>query len=274
MSKLNKSSMRSIAGILPLDKGNYVSSSNSNPFVNIGFEDFRRLAQDPKLSKYERIGFPDNYRAGHEDDIFADIRSKLTHLDANSQLVLDIGPGCSDLPIMLIEHCRARGHRLHLIDSAEMLALLPDDNFITKTPALYPNCPETIEALYGKVDVILCYSVLHYILIDTAFFRFLDTSLSLLAPGGQMLIGDIPNISKRKRFFASDTGVRFHQEFMKTSKRPRVKFNTIEHDQIDDAVVFSLLQRARAQGFDAYVLPQGPHLPMANRREDILIVRP
>jgi hypothetical protein len=96
----------------------------------------------------------------------------------------------------------------------------------------------------------------------------------LLAPGGQILIGDIPNISKRKRFFASGSGLRYHQEFMKTDQCPEVKFNTIEHDQIDDAVVFSLLQRARAQGFDAYVLPQASNLPMANRREDILITRP
>lgn len=248
--------------------------SNSNPFANLGFEDFRRLAQDETLSKFERIGFPDNYRKGQEANIFADIRTKLTGLNAQNKTVLDIGPGCSDLPMMLIEQCREKGHQLHLIDSAEMLALLPNAPFIQKTEALYPNCSEIIEALRGKVDVILCYSVLHYILVDTAFFRFLDTSLSLLAPGGQMLIGDIPNISKRKRFFASETGVRFHKEFMQTKDRPEVQFNKIEHDQIDDAVVFALLQRARAQGFDAYVLPQGPHLPMANRREDIVITRP
>lgn len=248
--------------------------STPNPFLNIGYEDFRRLAKDEDLSKYERIGFPDNYREGFEASIFADIRHKLTNLDVSQQLVLDIGPGCSDLPTMLIEHCRAQSHSLHLIDSPEMLSLLPEEKFVTKTEALYPNCPDLIAALSGKVDVILCYSVLHYILVDAAFFRFLDTSLSLLAPGGQMLIGDIPNISKRKRFFASEAGVRFHQEFMKTSDCPQVEFNTIEHDQIDDAVMFLLLQRARAQGFDAYVLPQAANLPMANRREDILITRP
>jgi hypothetical protein len=116
--------------------------------------------------------------------------------------------------------------------------------------------------------------VLHYILVDAAFFRFLDVSLSLLGAGGQFLIGDIPNISKRKRFLASETGVHFHQEFMKTADLPIVEFNQIEHDQIDDAVVMSLIQRARGQGFDAYVIPQDPNLPMANRREDILITRP
>ena len=248
--------------------------SSANPFANLGFEDFRRLAQDKTLSKFERIGFPDNYREGYEAAIFADIRAKLTRLDKREQKVLDIGPGCSDLPTMLIEYCRAHGHQLHLIDSAEMLAHLPDQPFINKLPALYPNCPEFIAANQGQLDVILCYSVLHYVFVDVAFFQFLDRSLALLAPGGQFLIGDIPNISKRKRFFASETGVRFHQQFMETEEAPVIEFNRIEPDLIDDAVVISILQRARAAGFDAYVVPQDPTLPMANRREDILILRP
>jgi hypothetical protein len=246
----------------------------SNPFANIGFEDFRRLAADKNLSKYERIGFPDSYRQGFETTIFSDIRQKLTNIEINNRCVVDIGPGCSDLPTMLIDLCQKRDHKLVLIDSKEMLDLLPNESFIEKVAALYPNCPELIAKHQSKVDVILCYSVLHYVLVDTAFFRFIDTSLSLLASGGQMLIGDIPNISKRKRFFASETGVRFHQEFMKTDETPVVEFNCIESDQIDDTVVMTILQRARAAGFDAYVLPQLSALPMANRREDILIIRP
>lgn len=261
--------MRSI----PLSADNKTVST-SKPFANIGFEDFRRLAQDETLSKFERIGFPDTYRKGYEEAIFADIQSKLTLLGGSGKKVLDIGPGCSDLPGMLIECCRTQGHALTLIDSAEMLAHLPDDFFIHKVPALYPNCPEFLVANPQEIDVILCYSVLHYVFIDVAFFRFLDASLSLLAPGGQFLIGDIPNISKRKRFFASDTGVRFHQNFMKTDEKPVVDFNCVEPDQIDDAVILSILQRARAAGFNSYVIPQDPALPMANRREDILIFRP
>lgn len=251
-----------------------MATSAPNPYANIGFEDFRRLAQQPGLSKYERIGFPDSYRAGFEAEILRDILGKLTRLNGERQVVLDIGPGCSDLPSMLIAHCVARGHELHLIDSAEMLAHLPDGSGIHKHAALFPNTPGFVSAHQGRMDVVLCYSVLHYVLVDAAFFRFLDTALSLLAPGGQFLIGDIPNISKRKRFFASETGVRFHQEFMQTTDRPEVRFNQLEPDQIDDAVVMALVQRARAQGFDAYVVPQSAALPMANRREDILIVRP
>ena len=226
------------------------------------------------MSKYERIGFPDSYREGYEAAIFADIRAKLTKLDQDGCRVVDIGPGCSDLPKMLIDLCAAKGHRLTLIDSQEMLNLLDDAPFIEKLGAMYPQCPDWIAGQAGTVDAILCYSMLHYVFVDVSFFRFLDASLSLLAPGGQMLIGDIPNVSKRKRFFASETGVRFHKDYMKTDEAPVVEFNKVEFDQIDDAVVMSLVQRARAQGFDAYVVPQNPALPMANRREDILIVRP
>jgi hypothetical protein len=243
-------------------------------FSKIGFDDFRRLAVDPELSKYERIGFPDSYREGKEEAIFADILRKLPALGAQRQRVVDIGPGCSELPKMLIDVCERQQHSLELVDSEEMLALLPERTFVSKTAALFPQCPSFIEALRGAADVIICYSVLHYVFVDTQVFRFLDAALSMLAPGGTLLIGDIPNISKRKRFFASETGVRFHREFMGTQGKPEVHFNRIEDDQIDDAVIFALVTRARAAGFDGYVVPQDPTLPMANRREDILILRP
>ncbi len=249
-------------------------SDSANRFANLGFEDFRKLAKDETLSKYERIGFPDAYRSGKEESIFQDILNKLTLLEETGKTILDIGPGCSDLPNMLIQHCESRQHSLILVDSPEMLEQLPDSPGIEKVAAFFPDCPQLVKERSGAVDVILCYSVLHYVFVDTSIFRFLDTSLSLLAPGGQMLIGDIPNVSKRKRFFASDAGVRFHQEFMHTADFPEVRFNQIEQAQIDDAVVMAVLQRARQQGFDAYVLPQASNLPMSNRREDILIVRP
>lgn len=248
--------------------------TQGNLFSNLTFEDFKRLAKDESLSKYERIGFPDSYRSGFEKTIFRDIQRKLTNLGSDGGCVLEIGPGCSELPRMVIDLCRAKGHQLTLIDSAEMLAHLPDLAFVDKVSARYPDCLDVVARLQGKVNAILCYSVLQYVFVEAPLFRFLDVSLSLLAPGGQMLIGDVPNHSKRKRFFSSESGVLFHQNFMSTDEMPIVRFNQIEHDQIDDAVVLALVQRARLQGFDAYVVPQDSSLPMANRREDILIVRP
>ena len=242
-------------------------------FANLSFDDFRRMALDGSLSNHEKIGFPDEYRDGKEQTIFGDIRSKLTSLNDRNKVVLDIGPGCSGLPLLLIDLCRVNSHSLILVDSQEMLSQLPDSAGVRKIAGYYPRCAGLAE-FHGKVDVILTYSVLQYVFAESNVSDFLDQSLALLSPGGEMLIGDVPNISKRKRFFSTPAGIRFHQDFMQTQDPPELICNQIENRQIDDAVVFSLLQRARQAGFDAYVVPQRPDLPMANRREDILIRRP
>ena len=251
-----------------------MKSEDYKRFASLTFDDFRRMAQDDSLSIYEKIGFPNSYREGKEEQIFKDIETKLSHLGGREKIVLDVGPGCSRLPLMLIERCRAQGHTLLLVDSAEMLSRLPDESFIEKFPAYYPAADELFDRYTGKVDVILSYSVLHYVFAESNVWEFLDRSLALLADGGEMLIGDIPNISKRKRFFASRAGIEFHQAFTGTSEIPEVNFQHVESGHIDDAVVLSLVMRARAAGYDAYVLPQAEDLPMANRREDIFIRKP
>lgn len=243
-------------------------------FESLTFDDFRRMAQDDSLSRYEKIGFPDTYRQGKEEFIWQDIKAKLPLLDARNKVVLDIGPGCSELPFMLIEQCRRNAHTLILVDSEEMLAQLPSESFIKKVAGYYPNCAELFTEYRARVDVVLTYSVLHYIFAESNVWAFLDRSLELLAHGGEMLVGDIPNVSKRKRFFSSPAGVKFHQEFTGTAGTPEVVFNRIEHELIDDAVMLALISRARNEGCDAYVLPQCADLPMANRREDILIKKP
>lgn len=243
-------------------------------FESLTFEDFRHMATDPSLSRYERIGFPESYREGKESSIFADIKAKLAGLTGHDKVILDIGPGCSELPEMLIGLCETQGHQLLLVDSEEMLAQLPDKPFIKKIPAYYPECGELFAEFTGSVDVILVYSVFHYVFAEGNVWRFLDKSLQLLNSGGEMLIGDIPNISKRRRFFSSPAGVAFHQAFTGTDSLPDLSFNAVEPDKIDDSVVFAILSRVRAQGFDAYVVPQGNALPMANRREDIYIRKP
>lgn len=244
-------------------------------FKNLTYQGFKELAGDKNLSCYEKIGFPDEYRQGKEQAIFNDILLKMPHWREPNKVVLDIGCGCSELPLMIMEHCEQNDHELILIDSAEMLELLPDRPRVKKLAAYFPEeCADFLDEYSGKVDIIICYSVLHYIFAETNLFSFLDSSLSLLREAGAFLIGDIPNISKRKRFFASPTGIAFHKEFMQTSEPPEVSFNNIEAGQIDDAVILALLQRSRAAGFDAYVVPQSPGLPMANRREDLLICRP
>jgi len=248
--------------------------SDYSRFKDLTFDDFRRMASDPDLTRHEKVGFPDEYRAGREADIFRDVVGKLPLLEQRDRTVLEIGPGCSELPVMLMNLCEKQGHRLLLVDSEEMLAQLPDAPHVEKIPARFPEAPALFEHHAGVVDVILAYSVLQYAFAEGNAWSFLDRSLALLAPGGAMLLGDIPNTSMRKRFFASAAGARCHQQFTGRSELPDVKFNILEPGQMDDSVVVGVLLRARAAGFHAFVVPQAPGLPMSNRREDILVHRP
>jgi hypothetical protein len=252
-----------------------VAIDDFSRFENLTFEQFRRLALDARLSKYEKIGFPDSYRKGLEALIFEDIRSKLTNLESTGKVVLDVGPGLSDLPLAMIDLCRSKGHRLILIDSPEMLSGVPDFEFVRKVPGRFPeDCADLAREFAGRIDAILSYSVLQYAFVESSVFNFVDQLLLLLSEGGQMLIGDIPNIDKRKRFFASSGGVRHHQSFTGTNEMPPMQVTRVEVGKIDDAVVMALVSRCRQAGFDAYIMPQRADLPMANRREDLLVNRP
>ena len=244
-------------------------------FKDLTFDGFRKLAVAEGLSRYERIGFPDAYRAGHEEAIVRDIFGKLPTLASTGKTILDIGAGCSEVPMLLSAACQLQGHTIYYCDSAEMLTHILDEPHIRKLIGRFPcDVREFIGAHVGRIDAILAYSVIQYVFAESSIFDFVDACLELLAPNGELLIGDIPNVSKRKRFFGSQSGVQFHQRYTATSESPEVVHNVIERSRIDDSVVLAILARARAAGFDSFVVPLAPDLPMANRREDILIRRP
>jgi hypothetical protein len=125
----------------------------------------------------------------------------------------------------------------------------------------------------GGFDVILAYSVLHYVVVDANPFAFVDAAMARLNPGGRLLVGDVPNFSKLRRFLSSSAGVAFHKAYMRTDGPPDVPAFAVATDRIDDGMMMGLVMRARIAGYDAYLLPQPPSLPLANRREDLLIVR-
>jgi hypothetical protein len=265
---------RASGGTNPVSGEKPNGTPHDNRFADLTYEDFRRLAVDPSLSCCEKIGFPDSYREGKEGAIFRDILGKLTALGARRKTVLDVGPGCSGLAHLLVEHCERQGHTLLLVDSPEMLAHLPDRPFVRKVPGYFPRCPAFLGEYAHRIDAVLTYSVAQYAFVECSIFEFVDRTLTLLAPGGELLIGDVPNVSIRKRFFSSAAGVAYHQRFVGRAERPAVAFNQPEPGKIDDSVVLALLLRARLAGYDSYVLPQGADLPMSNRREDLLIRRP
>ena len=251
-----------------------MAEADHSRFADLTFESFRRMAGDETLSPNERIGFPDSYRAGSEPAILADIVAKLPALAGEQRTIVDIGPGCAALSDLTRELCAARRHELVFVDSAEMLDHHPDGPGLTKVAARFPDSAELMTSHGGRADAVIVYSVIQYAFTDASIFEFLDAALELLAPGGRLLVGDLPNASMRRRFLASETGRAHHREYVGRDEDPDLTFNAIDRGEIDDAVILSLLLRARSGGFHAWLVPQDPGLPMANRREDLLIQRP
>lgn len=221
-------------------------------FDKLYFKDFAELALEEGLSKYNKIGFDDEYRRGYEGFIFEDVLKYLPQLHSTGKNIIDIGPGCSDLPFMLINHCKERGHGLTLVDSKEMLSHLPDYDFIRKVEGIFPECYADCASGY---DVILAYSVLHHVFFEMNPFTFIDNALSLLNKGGALFIGDIPNNSKKKR------NMNDHVEI------------DLNKDVMEDGFLFGILQRYRNAGFETYLVPHDPRLPLKHTRDNILIVR-
>ena len=132
----------------------------------ISFNEFKKLALNSKLSKYQKIDFPDEYRENTEDLILLDILEKCPSMKQKSKTILDIGPGCSNLASKLINNSLKLKQNLILIDSLEMLEQLEDSPGIKKIPAKFPECKNFIEEFKNRIDVIICYSVFHYIFYE------------------------------------------------------------------------------------------------------------
>lgn len=235
------------------------------------FEDFKKRAKDSSLSKWEKIGFPDDYRAGEiEDEIFLDIRTKLDF--ENCQKILDIGCGCSNLVVNLIEYSRKNHIELYLNDSIEMLKNIPEEivsERIFLLPGMFPNEVTFPDHSINTFDAIIVYSVIQYVFNYQSIYQFIHECIKLLKPGGKLLIGDIPNFNCRERFLSSLESADFKRNNVSVSVH-------IEHenlDRLDDSVVMSILLRFRNFGCETYILPQPKSLPFANRREDILIIK-
>ena len=137
-------------------------------------------------------------------------------------------------------------------------------------------------AVEGRFDRVLVYGVIHILPDWPTLLRFLDAAIGLLAPAGRLLIGDIPNSDRKKRFLGSEAGKIFDAEWKRrmaesgsgAAEDPFAVFSgTASVGTLDDKSLLGLLERYRARGHHTYVVPQRPDLPFGHTREDILIER-
>ena len=140
--------------------------------------------------------------------------------------------------------------------------------------------PEVVVA--GPFDRVLVYGVIHILPDWPTLERFVDAAAALVAPHGRLLIGDVPNADRKRRFLDSDAGRRFDAEWkrsMAAAGQPAGPdpFSAFAGapavSSLDDRSVAGLLDRYRARGFRAQVLAQHPDLPFGHTREDLLLKR-
>lgn len=240
--------------------------------MNKIFNNYKKLAKKKNLKDHQRVGRP-NIHIGKDNkelNIFPDIKEKLDI--KKRKVICDIGCGCSAPVFNLIEFAKKNKNKLILVDSKEMLSRLPGPKFIKKVSCEFPKCDKFIKEFKASIDYIITYSVLHCIFPFDSIYNFLDKAVLLLKPGGKMLVGDVPNITKKKRFLSSTQGKKFYQQWSGKKKVPKVFWNQYE-EVIDEGIVFSILQRYRNMGCETYLLPQEDDLPFNKTREDILIVK-
>ena len=237
------------------------------------YGEFQSRAADSTLTNNEKIGFTESCRAGKEEIIADDIFKKLQISKRQKLSVLDIGCGCGPLAAHIIERVLQGGHLISVVDSPEMLAALEIDGGVKRIAGRFPDCAKTVRHQIGPVDRIIVYSVLQYAFKDGCAREFVEAAASLLAERGRLLIGDIPNASMRKRFLSSASGQVHHRTHFDPDNDPDPKTIRVDGREIDDAFLLELVANLRRSGFNAFMMPQASGLPLANRREDLLIIK-
>ena len=92
-----------------------------------------------------------------------------------------------------------------------------------------------------------------------------------------MLIGDLPNTTKKSRFLRSTEGKKISAQWEALVREAETYEDVVlnidtELITFDDAVVLDLIAFIRNKGFDSFLLPQSIDLPFGGSREDILVL--
>lgn len=192
----------------------------------------------------------------------------------SSDTLLDIGCNCGDITIPLSFMCQkvvgvdgegcVRRLNNRIIDIDNISTLIGDFREIEITE---------------KFDCILMYSVLMYINSYKSILDMVLKAASLLKDNGRMLLGDIVNDDKKRRFAGSRIGHMIDQEYRENMKH-LTEEDEVSHSgyaassfRMNDELVMKLVQDVREEGYETYLLPQSNKLPFGYSREDILVCK-
>lgn len=238
---------------------------------NQSFENYTKVGQKNAVSNIEVAGRY-AFQASAEKAILSDLIQKLSLQSMDRLLDIGCGPGNLLVPLSYWV-AQATG-----IDNETAIARLQargaDAMRVQTLPGNFLTMPRPVTQ-YNKIYI---YSVIQLMdSLDTAL-AFIDRALSLLEPGGRMLLGDLPNSDKKKRWACSPAGIAASQawrdQLASVGEHPLADLPVDKAlVRVDDDFVWRVMAHARKSGLECYLLPQPSNLPFGNTREDILFVK-
>lgn len=247
----------------------FTPSHRSAFMSQVSFDNFAKAATQTDLVDTEIAGrYP--FQALAERRILSDLIQKLNLQPADRLLEVGCGPGNLLIPLSFFVSSATGIDNLPAIERMRNRA--PGATNLT---GLAGNFLE-LDVGEARFDKILVYSVLHYLATEEEVFAFVDRCLACCAPGGQILLGDLPNRDRKQRFGASEAGQAVRADWdNQITQAGSHAFDTLPGDQnlvaINDNLILAIMAHVRQRGYEAYLLPQPLELPFGGSREDILI---
>lgn len=234
------------------------------------FDNYSQLARLQDADNTEVAGRY-SFQSSAERRIIKDVTEKLALNSDDSLLEIGCGPGNILLPLSY-QVARSAGIDNHA--ALERLAARCGKPMHIET---YPGDFLSMELPSPLFSKVLIYSVLQYVDSVASAIQFLQRALSLLRPGGRLMLGDLPNQDKKHRFMVSQAGAIASQEWRTlvedVGSHP---LSDLPQDDrllvVNDDLLLTLLQCGRKEGYESYLLPQPTDLPFGHTREDLIFV--
>ncbi len=207
--------------------------------------------------------------------VIADVLAKLRFTGSETLLDIGSGPGLLTLPLA------GQARQVWALDHAEVVQRLALRAGDLKNLTCLEGDFRSFDFGGQRFDRVLSYSMAHCLPDLVSVDAFVDKALSLLAPGGIALVGDLPNHDRKQRFLASPFGKRLDEDFARRrATEPPASgrgLSLLAGDAVvgsfDESYLLSLVARLRREGFDAALLPQRGELCFGWTREDLVVSR-
>ena len=190
-----------------------------------------------------------------------------------SDKIIDIGCGTGDVVIPLSRKVKS----ITAVDYPKIIDLLKKRSDKQRVKNMKFISSDMLKLkTKKKFNKVLAYSLIHYMKDKNQLKKFIKKLLDLTSSNGIILIGEIPNISMKKRFLKSKIRKEINKKFLhnlnKLKQKYTSQFNYNEKFiQIYDKEIRFMINYCNQIGVDAYVLPIKKGLPFSYTRVNLLI---